>query len=189
MLTIKPQMIYTLPTSVDVNGHEYGVRSDFRAILDILEAIGDVELDDQQRAAVALEIFYPEFVSMPSEDYKEAVAACMRFINCGQAEKHGKTSLKLVDWPQDFPIIVSPVNRVMGQEVRALPYLHWWTFVGSFQEIGDCLFAQIVSIRQKLAKGKTLDKGEKDFYRNNRDLVDFKQKYTEHEERTIRRWV
>lgn len=103
-------MIYTLPTSVDVNGHEYGVRSDFRAIFDILEAIGDVELDDQQRAAVALEIFYPEFVSMPSEDYKEAIAACMRFINCGQAEKHGKTSPKLVDWPQDFQIIVSPVN-------------------------------------------------------------------------------
>lgn len=77
----------------------------------------------------------------------------------------------------------------MGQEIRALPYLHWWTFVGAFQEIGDCLFAQIIGIRQKLAKGKTLDKGEKDFYRSNRSLIDLKLKYTERENDLIRRWV
>lgn len=182
-------MTYTLPTSVEINGQEYEVRSDFRAILDILEAINDVELDDQERAAVVLDIFYPGFEDMPSDDYEEAIAKCMWFINCGQESDAGKKPKKLVDWQQDFPVIVAPVNRVMGKEVRSLRYLHWWTFIGAYQEIGDCLFAQIVGIRQKLANGKSLDKSERDFYRNNRNLVDLKQRYTDAEVDFIRQWT
>lgn len=182
-------MTYTLPTSVEINGQEYEVRSDFRAILDILEAINDVELDDQERAAVVLDIFYPGFEDMPSDDYEGAIAKCMWFINCGQENDTGKKPKKLVDWQQDFPVIVAPVNRVMGTEVRLLDYLHWWTFIGAYQEIGDCLFAQIVGIRQKLASGKSLDKSEREFYRNNRNLVDLKQRYTDAEVDFIRQWT
>lgn len=182
-------MTYTLPTSVEVNGQEYEVRSDFRVILDILEAINDVELDDQERAAVVLDIFYPGFEDMPSDDYEEAIAKCMWFINCGQENDTSKKPKKLVDWQQDFPVIVAPINRVMGKEVRSINYLHWWTFIGAYQEIGDCLFAQIVGIRQKLANGKALDKSEREFYRNNRNLVDLKQRYTDWETDKIREWV
>jgi hypothetical protein len=182
-------MTYTLPTSVEINGQEYEVRSDFRVILDILEAINDVELDDQERAAVVLDIFYPGFEDMPSDNYEEAIAKCMWFINCGQENDAVKKPKKLVDWQQDFSVIVAPVNRVMGKEVRSMKYLHWWTFIGAYQEIGDCLFAQIVGIRQKLANGKSLDKSEREFYRNNRKLVDLKQRYTEWETDKIREWV
>ena len=170
-------MTYTLPTSVEINGKEYEVRSDFRVILDILEAINDVELDDQERAAVVLDIFYHGFEDMPSDDYEEAIAKCMWFINCGQENDAGKKPKKLVDWQQDFPVIVAP------------DYLHWWTFIGAYQEIGDCLFAQIVGIRQKLANSKSLDKSERDFYRNNRNLVDLKQRYTDAEVDFIRQWT
>lgn len=182
-------MTYTLPTTVEINGHEYAVRSDFRAILDILEAVNDVELDGQERAAVMLSVFYPDFESMPASDYEGAITKCLWFINCGQMEDKSKKPKKLVDWQQDFSVIVAPVNRVMGAEVRLLDYLHWWTFIGAYQEIGDCLFAQIVGIRQKLANGKALDKSEKEFYRSNRNLVDLKQQYTEWENGLICEWV
>lgn len=183
-------MTYTLPTTVEINSHEYAVRSDFRAILDILEAVNDVELDDQERAAVMLGVFYPDFESMPTSDYEGAIAKCLWFISCGQLEDKSKKHPKLVDWQQDFPVIVAPVNRVMGKEVRLMDYLHWWTFIGAYQEIGgNCLFAQIVGIRQKLANGKALDKSEKEFYRSNRNLVDLKQQYTEWENGLIREWI
>ena len=68
-------------------------------------------------------------------------------------------------------------------------YMHWWTFIGYFSEIGDCLFAQIVNVRQKLAAGKTLNKDEREFYRKNRKLVDLKQRYTTQENDLIREWV
>ena len=65
-----------------------------------------------------------------------------------------------MDGEQDFPFIVGPVNRVLGKEIRSLKYLHWWSFLSAYTEIGDCTFQKIVSIRSKRAKGMRLEKGE-----------------------------
>ena len=77
----------------------------------------------------------------------------------------------------------------MGQEVRALEYLHWWTFLNAYYEIGDCFFAQIVSLRDKLSKGKQLDKTDREFYRKNRTLVDIKQVVSHEEQETLNAWL
>ena len=55
-------MTYGLPASVEINGNDYEIRSDYRAILDILEAINDPELTDSDRAEAVLRIFYPPCV-------------------------------------------------------------------------------------------------------------------------------
>ena len=96
---------------------------------------------------------------------------------------------KLVDWEQDYRLIVAPINRVTGQEVRALEYMHWWTFLLAYMEIGDCTFAQVVSIRSKRAKGKKLDKSEQEFYKQNKQMVDFKRQYTAQDEDVISKWI
>ena len=54
---------------------------------------------------------------------------------------------------------------------------------------GDCLFAQIVSIREKKARGKPLDKSDRDFYNRNRDIVDIKTRYTDEENEVLRDWI
>lgn len=179
-------MMYDLPTRLEINGAEYEIRSDYRAVLDICTALSDQELTSQDRALIVLEIFYPTLSEMPPEDYDEAVKLCFWFINCGEEEQN-KKSLKLVDWEQDFKYIVSPINRVAGKEIRAVEYMHWWSFVSAYYEIGgDCLFSQIVKIREKLAKGKKLDKGEREWYCKNRSLVDFKQTYSEAENEMLK---
>lgn len=93
-----------------------------------------------------------------------------------------------MDWEQDFKYIVAPINRVTGTEIRSIEYMHWWTFIAAYYEIGDCTFAQIVRIRDKKARGKPLDKTEQDWYRKNRNLVDLKTKYTQEDEETLRLW-
>lgn len=177
-----------LPVSVDLGGAEYGIRSDYRAVLDICAALSDPELDGQERAAVALEIFYPDAAAIPPERYEEAVAKCLRFLNGGSEEPPQKGP-RLVDWGQDFPYIVAPINRVTGQEIRSAEYLHWWTFLAAYYEIGDCTFAQIVRIRDKLARGKPLDKSERAWYAQNRHLVDLKRRYTQQEEAVLDQWL
>lgn len=181
-------MIYDLPTSVEVCGVEYDIRSDYRAILDICVALHDVELDEREKAYVALLIFYPDFESMPPEHYEEAIKQCYQFIDCGESTQ-GKKQPRLMDWEQDFRYIVAPINRVAGKEIRSVEYMHWWTFISCYYEIGDCLFAQIVRIRDKKAKGKQLDKSEREFYRKNKDLIDLKQKYTQADNDTINMWI
>ena len=176
-----------LPTAVEVGGTEYEIRSDYRAILDICSALSDDELDERDRAAALLDIFYPGFGDMPPEHYEEAVQKCFWFINCGDGEQE-RSAPKLVDWKQDFKYIVAPINRVSGQEIRAVEYLHWWTFIAYYYEIGDCLFAQIVRIRERKARGKPLDKQDAAWYRQNRCLVDMKSGYTEAEDAILKTW-
>lgn len=179
-----------LPTSLEVNGNEYDIRSDYRDIREIMIALNDVELSDTERAEVVLTIFYPELEEMPTSDYQEAINKLMWFIRCGKEEKpDGKKPVKLIDWDKDFPVMVSPINHVLGKEIRAMDYLHWWTYKAAWDEISpDCLFAQVVKIRSKLAKNKPLDKSEKAWYRENRDLVDVAPQYTQQEKEFFALW-
>lgn len=180
-------MNYELPKSLTVGGIEYEIRSDYRSVLEICAAMNDQELSDEDKALVALEIMFSAFDTIPSEHYQEAINRCFWFINCGD-EGQNRKSQKLMDWEQDFQYIVAPVNRVMGTEIRAMEYLHWWTFISAYYEIGDCLFAQIVRIRERKAKGKALDKSDQEFYRRNREIIDLKTTYTEREDAILKQW-
>ena len=182
------KVIWQLPTTVDVNGTTYEIRSDYRAILDILLAITDSGLDGQNKTLEALEIFYPAFDEIPASDYKEALEKCFRFIDMGQEKKEKQREPTLMSWEQDFDMIIAPVNRIAGCEIRALEYVHWWTFVSWYSEIGDCLFAQVVRIRDKKARGKALDKQDREFYKRNRDIIDLKTTYTEAEKDVLAAW-
>lgn len=184
-------MNYGLPTSVEIQGVEYAIRSDYRPILDICVGLSDPELNGQERAELALTIFYPDFKNMPPEHYEDAIKECLRFINGGEDEDQTqRNSPKLMDWEQDFSIVVSPINRVIGTEIRALDYLHWYTFLSAYYEIGgECTFAQVVSIRDKQARHKTLEKHEKEWLQRNRHLVEFKRKYTQAEDDLLKQWI
>ena len=187
-------MGYGLPKSVEINGEEFPIRYDFRVILDIFEALNDPELDDQERAFAVLHMFYPDFELL--SDYNAAIHEMFRFINMDQEEEQKKQP-KLVDWEQDFPYIIAPINRVLGYETRSVNYdpdtntggVHWWTFLSAYTEIGDCLFAQIVGIRSKKARGKRLDKSEQEFYRKNKSIVDIKVRYTDAEDDLVNMWT
>lgn len=182
-------MRYDLPTTAEVNGTEYKIRSDYRDILTIIEAISDAELSEQDKAEAMLDIFYPDFENMPASDYEEAIKQCVLFINCGEEQRDEKRGPKLMDWQQDFLLIAAPVNRVLGKEIRSEKHLHWYTFISAYQEIGDCTFAQVVNIRSKKAKGKKMDKSEQEFYKQNRNLVDFKKQYTKQDEDALSKWI
>ena len=188
-------MGYGLPKSVEINGQEYAIRYDFRVILDIFEALNDIELNDQERALAVLQMFYVDFDDL--EDYDAAITELFRFINGGREEERGQKQPRLMDWEQDFQYIVAPVNRVLGYETRAVEYdpktntggVHWWTFLSAYLEIGDCFFAQIVGIRSKKAKGKKLDKSDQEFYKKNRSVIDIKVRYTETENDFVKKWT
>lgn len=182
-------MIYDLPTSLSVCGVEYEIRSDFRAVLDVIIALNDDELKDNEKMLVALYVFYPEFEKMPSEHCREALRQCFWFINGGKEDPQEQSKpVRLMDWEQDFQYIVSPVNRVLGFESRAEKYLHWWTFLSAYMEIGECTFAQIVHVRNMKNQGKQLSKQDQEWYAKNRSLVDMKQRYTDSEKELLKKW-
>ena len=173
-----------LPKSVEIDGVEYPINKggDYEMILDVIEVLNAEDLSEKERAVYALTIFYN--FNIP-ENMQSALEKMMWFISCGEeAEETDKKVKPLVSWEKDFPLMVAPINRVIGYDVRSVEYCHWWTFIAAYLEIGECTFATVVSIRNKLQKGKKLEKSEQEFYREHKKLVDLKTgtKYSAEEE-------
>lgn len=168
---------YDLSTSLVIGGVVHPIRWNWRAILDILIAYNDPELDAQAQALVLIQIFYPQFWKIPPEHLDEAIAKACEFIDCGQKDD-GKPKPKMIDWEQDAAIIIPEINKVAGREIRLDPNIHWWTFMGWFMGIGDGLLASVLHIRHKRASGKKLESWELEFYKENRALCDLEQPHS-----------
>ena len=171
-------MTWTLPESLTVGDSAFAIRTDFRDILRILEAYNDPNLPDWAKTEVMMKILYVDFDAIPEGLLQEAADKAIDFIDMGMPGEKGP---RLMDWEQDAPIIIPAINKVAGHEVRAEKYIHWWTFLGYYMEIGDSLFTQVVSIRDKKARGKKLEKWEKEFESSNKNLVRLKAKLTDEE--------
>lgn len=176
-------MIGDLPRSVEVNGQKYRIRTDFRDILKILAAFNDPELEDSEKVYVCLLILFRDFDTLPMDDLEEAYKVAIRFIDCGTDTKSGKKkkSARTMDWEQDESLIFPAINKVAGQEVRSMKYVHWWTFMGWFMEIDDGVYSNVLSLRQKKAKGKKLEKWEREYWIANKDICVLKTKYSKAE--------
>lgn len=165
--------LYSLPVTITCGGQELPIRGrgDYRIILDVIAALDDWELEEDERAEAALTIFLDCDLSTV-HDLQGACVQMADFISAGG--KQGKrTNKKLMDWQDDAAHIISGINRVLGQEIRALPYLHWWTFVAAYMEIGDGTLAMVISIREKLANGRKLEKYERQYYHDHPEEFEF----------------
>lgn len=164
----------------EFDGKEYPVNADFRSVLLVIQTLQSPELPEWMRWPVAMCLFYQ--TKIPAEQEQAAAKWLAEFLTAGEPEtEEHPAPAKLMDWQQDAAIIVSDINKVAGCEIRALPFLHWWTFISYFRGIGEGQLSTIVNIRSKLRKGNPLEKWEKDFYRENKDRVDLKHRYTAEE--------
>lgn len=176
-------MIGQLPKSLTVGEKEYPIRSDFRVALLIFQAFSDPELTGMEKVAVCLECLYE---TIP-EDMEKAYEKAVWFLDGGDIPKSKKAPKRLMDWEQDESIIFPALNKVAGYETRSAEYLHWWSFLGLFNEVGDGLYSQVMNIRAKKAKNKKLEKWEQEFYREHKELVDLQEKYTPEEREEMER--
>ena len=113
---------YELPTSLNIGGVSFSIRTDFRAVLDILIAQNDPNLDESGKMEVMLKVLYEDWQNIPEDCLEEALKKASEFIDCGQKESNpNKPKPRLIDWEQDGDMIVPAVNKVAGTEVRAVP--------------------------------------------------------------------
>ena len=176
--------MFELADRVEIDGERYRVRTDFRVILEIFVMLHDPDLTDGDRTEALLQMFYIE----RPKDTEKAIRAFSSFVDPRPRRQGGRPGL--VDWEADFDLIAAAVNHVLGTECRALPFLHWRTFLGAYLEISsDSLFSRVVSIREKLRSGKKMEKWERNWYRRNRDLVDLPMKYSDNEQALLKEWT
>lgn len=172
--------MYELQTCVQVEGKEFPIQNsgDYRVILDCFRALNDPDLSPEEQVYAAMIIFYEDFDSIGDIFVHRDIAdqlqfEMMKFFNCGKVELKSNTgNHKLIDWEKDSNMICAAVNAVANCEIRALEYLHWWTFFGYYMSVGESVLSNVVSIRYKIAKGEKLEKYERKFKQENPDYFD-----------------
>lgn len=162
--------MYEIPTTIVIEDREFPIRcrGDYRMVLDCFSCLNDTELDEQERTLACLIIFYEDFneiTDIAEEDnstIQKLIKEMFNFFECGENPTYA-TPFKVIDWNKDSQIVASAVNKVANMEVREVEYLHWWTFLGYFSEVGESVLSTVVGIRTKLKRGKKLEKHEKEF--------------------------
>ena len=166
--------MYEIPTYIEINKQSYPIRNkgDYRMVLDCFVTLNDETLSKKERVYATLIIFYEGMESLSDlnqfEDINEAVKQMFIFFNCGNNPEDNSSNMpKLINWEQDSQIICAAVNKVAGQEIRLVEYMHWWTFMGYYLSIGQSVLSQVVNLRYKLVKGTKLEKWERQFQQDN----------------------
>ncbi len=169
---------WQLPVEAVFGGKVYKLHSDYRDVLEIFSYFEDPDLPESLKWRIAVALFYEE--QIPQRHLQEAMEFLADFLRGGSKEPE-KPGPKLLDWEQDGAAIVAEVNKVAGQEIRSLPFVHWWTFLGWFHGIGEGRLSALIGIREKLRKGKKLEPYEKEYYREHKGEVDLKVRYSRRE--------
>lgn len=184
-------MIGRLPEHIEIDGYEYPLRTDYRNVLDVLIMFSDPELTAEDKWFTAVFMLLEEFrdaqelmqAVCDGFDIVQASEGIRWFIMRGnKTHNESKNQKPLYDWEQDEQMIFAAVNNVSKMEVREADYMHWWTFLAYFDEIGEGIFSFIVGIRKKQRSNKKLEKHEQQFYRENKELVDIHRKLSKEEQ-------
>lgn len=171
-----------LPKELEVDGVKYLIRSDYRVALTIFEAYNDKSLPSAFLVPTVLECLFLTVPENTEEAYKKAVW----FLDGGNMPKSKKTPARTMDWEQDEYMIFPALNKVAGYEIRDVEYLHWWSFLGLFNEVGEGLYSQVMSIRHKMANGKSLEKWEREYFEKHKEIIVLKEKLTPEEEAELK---
>ena len=179
--------MFELPTYIEVDDKQFNIRNkgDYRVILDCFVALNDIELDEQLRVLTCMIIFYQDLNSiddiaeLDKDTILELVDKMYFFLNCNEKSIGATKPYRLIDWEKDTQLIASSINKVANLEVRSLEYLHWWTFMGYYLNIGEGVLSNVVSIRDKIVRGKKLESYEKEFMHDNPHYFDWEWKTQE----------
>lgn len=125
-------MHYDLPDSIEVDGAEYKINSDFMTWAKIYSVLTDRDRADAEKAGAILMCYK----DLP-ESLAGAVKAALRFYRRGKDEdedndKDGTQKRPVFDLEYDFPLLCAAFRGQYRIDLRR-DSLHWWGFWELFE--------------------------------------------------------
>lgn len=118
------------PQSVEVNGMEYAIETDFRRWIEFHD-IALQQGNDEERVKKIMTLYkgpYPDNID-------DAVSALCEFYAAGQVKDNGcqRRSVPNYDFEFDQDYFVSGFRENYGISLLSIDYLHWWEFLALFR--------------------------------------------------------
>lgn len=131
-------LIDLLPTTVEIEGIEYEINTDFRIGVLFELLMQDVEIDDDEKEVQALELYYP----ICPENRDAAIEKMLWFYKCGKEfeESNKKGSGKaeqIYSFDYDDEYIYSAFLDQYRVDLQDVKHLHWWKFKAMFKSLKE----------------------------------------------------
>lgn len=156
-----------LPETVDIDGIEYRINSDFRISILFELLMQDDELGKRQKLVQGLQLYYPEI----PHNVTMAVDKMIWFYRCGKETEsggHGSGSgraKQIYSFEHDDDYIYAAFLEQYGIDLQDIEELHWWKFRALFKGLSeDTEFVKIMGYRSVKINSK-MSKEQREFYK------------------------
>ena len=132
-----------LPDSIQADGTEYKIVTDFREWVRFSDMMNDKELSSEEKAILLTEWL----LTAPKSVTKELITAVIDFYKCKSLEyeyshdeeSEQKQAVKppVFDWKIDGKFIIGDFRRYYGINLLDIKYMHWWEFKSLFSALPD----------------------------------------------------
>lgn len=186
-------LIDLVPTTVNIEGEDYDINSDFRTSILFELLMQDGEVSEEDKIIQALQLYYP---TLPS-DINGAIEKILWFYRCDKEVKEsraskgaGKSSSQIYSFEYDDDYIYSAFLDQYNVDLQDIEHLHWWKFKAMFKALKeDNEVVKIMGYRA-IDLSKIKDKEQKAYYKKMKELYkipsilskDEKEKLSEIEE-------
>lgn len=156
-----------LPETVEIDGAEYRINSDFRISILFELLMQDDEVGKRQKLIQGLKLYYPEI----PQNMTEAVDKMIWFYRCGKETEsggHGSGSGRekhIYSFEHDDDYIYAAFLEQYGIDLQDIEELHWWKFRALFRGLSeDTEFVKIMGYRSVKITSK-MSKEQREFYK------------------------
>ena len=145
----------------------YPIDSDFQIGIQILQAMEDEELTEQEQIGTALSLLFLQEDSagnvLPFPDEQTAAEGIVWFLTDWNHDNNSKgDKTKVTDYDIDQWRIYSAFRQHYGINLNT-DKLHFWEFMGLLTTLPECAYTRVIDIRAKKITSK-MGKDEKNAY-------------------------
>lgn len=160
-------LVDLLPETVEIDGEEYDINTDFRISIMFELLMQDDELEDSEKTMQALKLYYPVI----PENKIKAGEKIIWFYRCGKESDYyeadtGVTKQKQIySFEHDAGYIYEAFLQEYGIDLQDIEDFHWWKFRALFNGLPNTTeFVKIMEYRSVSITSK-MSKEKKQFYK------------------------
>lgn len=174
-------LIDLLPSTVEIDGTEYEINTDFRISVLFSLLMEDDELTEEQKVLQAVNLYYP----VVPNNIGKAIEQIKWFYSCGKSDKpignkkRKTNSKKVFDFEVDANYIYSAFMSQYNIDLQDIGQLHWWKFKALLEGLKeDNKLSKIIEYRS-MDLSKIKDKEQRKFYKDMQKQYSLKKENVE----------
>ena len=182
-----------LPTSVEIVGELYAIKTDFRDILRYDELIRGQNDENVVLKAIRM-LLGDDILQRSNISVDMVVDAVGWFVQRGESEQKNtlpRASLGLnnaipMDFIKDAALIYTAFLQTYKIDLYDISYLHWWKFNWMLEDISSvCRLSKVIEYRTIDTKNKNLSKEQKKVYTALQRYFRIQEKRTQEDEAIV----